>query len=64
MNSWRDKEVNAEFVLRLRKTKGSSSPSITITSRGKSEVSCAVTAITESSDGTDPVIYFDGLLLT
>jgi hypothetical protein len=64
MNSWTDRAVDAEFVLRLRKKKGSPSPSITITRRGKFAASCAVTAITESSDGTDPQIYFDGWLTT
>lgn len=64
MNSWIDKAVDVEFVLRLRKKKGSTSPSITITRQGKFEVSCAVTAITDSSDGTDPAIFFDGWLAT
>ncbi len=62
MPSWRDKAVDAEFVVRLRKRKGSASPSITITAPGKSEASCVVTAITDSSAGTDPAIFFEGWL--
>jgi hypothetical protein len=62
MNSWYDRTVDAEFVLRLRKKKGNPSPSITIIRPKRSEESFAVTAITDSSDGTGTVIYFEGWL--
>jgi hypothetical protein len=60
--SWLNKAVDAEYVLRLQKKKGSSSPSITITRLGKSEASFAVTAITDSSGDTETVVFCEGSL--
>lgn len=61
-NSWGNKAESAEYVLRARKTKGSTSPSITITRREKSEDASADIVITGLSDGTQTRIYFEGWL--